>query len=77
MTHDRYVAAFHMIERSLLRRGLPARDEDVWEVLLKMPLPDVTRLAIMIAPLTLTQSADGWPERVEWRAQSLARNPFA
>lgn len=74
---DSYIAAFRIIENSLLQRGLEATDEQVFEVLQGLPLTDVTRLAIMIAPLTLTQDDTDWPLRVEWRARSLANNPFA
>jgi hypothetical protein len=77
VTLDRYLAAFRLIENVLLRQGLPATDEQVLDVLNALPLPPVVRLAIMIAPLTLTQDATDWPVRVEWRAHSLARNPFA
>jgi hypothetical protein len=75
---DRYLVAYRLIESSLRRHGLPVTHDEVFLCLDKLPLPDMTKLAILMAPLAPDPDEDAIQRvRHEWRTYSLASNPFA
>jgi hypothetical protein len=75
---DRHAVAYQLIVNSLRRRGLPGTLDDVRDVLERMPLNPVTRLAILMARDDVEPNEFAVREaHRQWREKSLASNPFA